>query len=114
MAKAIRVGFVHAIAPVSRADMIFVHDSPLDLGNKALPDARLTSALQCMPLFAPTIKISHHKDLHRIGGPDSKIRPAGCLDSQRMRPELFIQTGVRALVEVVQITITQKRGSRGD
>src|SRR5262245_25231465 len=114
MAKAIRIGFVHAIARVSRADVILIHGSPLDLGNKAFPDARLTSGLQWMAVLPPVIKISHHEDLHRIGGPDSKIRPAGCIDNQRMRPELFIQTGVRALVEEVQITLTQKRDSRGD
>src|SRR4030095_2346953 len=113
MAKAIRVGFVHAIARVSRADMILVHSPRADLGNKPFPDARLTSGLQWMAVLAPAIKISHHEDLYRIGGPDSKIRPAGCIDSQRMRPELFIQTRVRALVEVVQITITQKRDPRG-
>src|SRR5690242_18589430 len=99
MAKAIRVGFVHAIAGVSRADMILVHGSRLDVGNKALADARLSSGLQGMAVLARAIKISHHEDVRRVGGPDSKMRPAGCLDSQRMRPELFIQTGVRARVE---------------
>ena len=113
MAKAIRIGFVHAIAPVSRANMIFVDGSPLDLGNKAFPDARLAAGLQRMAVF-PAIKISHHVDLHRIGGPDSKVCPARPIESQRMRPEFFIQTGVRALVEVVQITLAQKRASGGD
>src|SRR5262245_55538322 len=113
MTKAIRVGFVHAIATVLRADMILVHGSRLDLGNKAFPDARLTAGLQRIAVLAPAIKISHDIDLHRIGGPDSKIRSAGCIDSQRMRPELFIQTGMRTLVEIVQITLTQKRDPRG-
>src|SRR2546428_7250724 len=103
MAKAIRVGFVHAISPVSRANMIFVDGSPLDLGNKAFPDARLAARLQRMAVL-PAIKISHHIDLHCIGSPDSKIRPTRPIASQRMRPDLFIQTAVRALVEVVQIT----------
>src|SRR5262245_27845163 len=114
MAKAIRVGFVHAIAPVLRADMVFVHSSGLDLGNEAFPDARLAAGLQRMTVLAPAIKIPHHVYLHRSGSPDSKIRPAGRIGSQRMRPELFIQTGVRTLVEVVQITITQKRDPRDD
>src|SRR5919109_1369594 len=101
MAKAIRVGFVRAIASMSRADMILIHGSCLDFGNKTLPDARLTPGLQRMAILAPAIKISHHIDLHRIGSPDRKIRPAGRVESQRMCPELFIKTGVRALVEVV-------------
>src|SRR4029453_160484 len=113
MAKAIWVGFVHAIAPVSRADMVFVHGSCLNIGNKAFPDARLAARLQRMAVLPPTIKIPHDVYLRRIGGPDSKIRPAGCIDSQRMRPELFIQTRVRTLVEIVQITLTQKRDPRG-
>ena len=93
--------------------MVLVHGSCFDLGNKAFPDARLAAGLQRMAVLAPTIKISHDIDLYRIGSPDSKIRPGGCTDSQRMRPELFIQTGVRTLIEIVQITLTQKRDPRG-
>jgi hypothetical protein len=114
MTKAIRIGLVHTIAPVLRADMVFIHGSRLDRGNKTLPDTRLTAGLQRMAVLAPAIKIPHHVYLHRIGSPDSKICPAGCIDSQGMRPELFIQTGVRTLVEVMQITITYKRDSGGD
>ena len=94
--------------------MILVHRARLDLGNKAFPDARLAAGLQRMAVLAPAIKISHHAYLHRIGGPDSKIRPAPLLNSQRMRPELFIQTGVRALVEVVHVRIAQERDPGGD
>ena len=70
--------------------MIFVYGSPLDLGNKAFPDARLAAGLQRMAVLAPAIKLSHHVDLQRIGGPDRKIGPAGRIARQRMRPELFI------------------------
>src|SRR5215813_2788129 len=114
MTKAIRIGFVHTIAPVLRADMVFVHGSCLDRGNKTLPDTRLTAGLQRMAVLAPAIKIPHHVDLCRIGSPDSKIRPTSGIDSQWMRPELFIQTGVRTLVEVVQITLTHQRDPRGN
>jgi hypothetical protein len=93
--------------------MVLIHGSRLDLGNKAFPDARLAARLQRMAVLAPTIKISHDVYLRRIGSPDSKIRPAGGIDSQRMRPEFFIQTGVRTLVEIVQISLTQKRDLRG-
>src|SRR5437879_12077308 len=102
MAKAIRIGFVHAIAPVSRANMIFVDGSPLDLGNKAFPDARLAAGLQRMAVL-PAIKISHHVDLHCIGGPYSQVCPARPIDSQRMRPELFMLTGELSLFVVTQI-----------
>ena len=114
MAKAIWVSFVHAIAPMSRADMVLVHGSCLDFGNKALPDARWAAGLQWMAVLAPAIKIPHHVYLRCIGSPDSKIRPARRLDSQRMRSKLFIQTGVRTFVEVVQITLMQKRDLGGD
>src|SRR5215471_5048823 len=113
MAKAIRVGFVHTIAPMPRADMVFVHGAGPDLGNKAFPDARLATGLQRMAVLTPAIKIPHHVYLCRIGSPDSKIRPADRIDSQRMRSELFIQSGVRTLVEVVQITSAQKREPGG-
>jgi hypothetical protein len=114
MAKAIRVGFVYPIIPLSGADMVLVQGSRLNPGNKAFPDARLATGLQWMAVRAPAIKISHHAYLGRIRGPDSKIRPTGCIDSQRMRPELFIETGVRALVEVVQISMAQERDPGGD
>src|SRR4029453_16857140 len=114
MTKAIRIGFVHTIAPMLRADMVFVHGPCLDCGDKTLPDTRLATGLQGMAVLAPAIKIPHHVYLCRIGSPDSKICPTDCVDSQGVRPELFIQTGVRTLVEVVQITLTYKRNSGGD
>src|SRR5215472_13719871 len=114
MAKAIRVGFVHTIAPVLRADMVSVHGAGPDLGNKAFPDARSATGLQRMAVLTPAIKIPHHVYLRCIGSPDSKIRPTDCIDSQRMRPELFVQTGVRTLVEVVQIASAQKCNPRHD
>src|SRR5262245_61831252 len=114
MTKTIRIGFVYTIAAVLRADMVFIHGSRLDRGNKTLPDTRLTARLQRMAVLAPAIKIPHHVYLRRIGSPDSKICPAGGIDSQGMRPKLFIETGVCTLVEVVQISLSQKRDSGGD
>src|SRR4029450_11501069 len=101
MTKAIRIGFVHTIAPMLRADMVFVHGPCLDRGDKTLPDTRLATGLQGRVFFDQAMKIPYHAYLRGIRSPDSKICPAGCIDSQGVRPELFIQTGVCTLVEVV-------------
>jgi hypothetical protein len=53
----------------------------------------------------PGIKIANDKPIHGIGGPDSQVGPFRTARGDRMRPELFVEPVVGALVKVMSIVV---------
>jgi hypothetical protein len=101
VAEAVRVGLIDAIATVFGDNMVLIWTPHFDPGQKAFPNARLSSGLQGMAALVPAVKIAHHIHVRRIGSPDSKIRALSLTKAQGMRPELFIEARVCALIEVM-------------
>src|SRR5262249_14787044 len=105
VAEAVRVGLVDTIATLFGDKMVLIGTARFDAGQKAFPDARLSSGLQGMGVLLPAVKIADHIHVRRIGSPDGKISALLPTNAQWMRPELFIEARVSALIEVIEVGV---------
>ena len=109
-AKRERVGLVDAESLVScRLDPVLVQLPGPDAGQKPFPDAGAPAARQRVRVLAPLGERTHDADALGVRRPDGEVRPGLAVHLARMRAELLVQAVVRALVEEMQVVVSEER-----
>ena len=62
--------------------------------------------MEGMTLGVPPVEVSNDGYLYRVGGLDSKVGPLCATSGHEVRPELFVESVVGALLEVMQVVIS--------
>src|SRR5207244_11350901 len=83
-----RVGFVHLIAVISRANVEFVQRSSADSREKTLPDTRLLTGVERMRVLCPIVERADNRHLLRIWCPYRKTRTGYAVPYDRMGTQL--------------------------
>src|SRR5947207_8250013 len=83
-----------------------------DTWKQRLPDPRLPSGPQRMPALYPRSKIAHHVHFPGVRGPDGKVGASHAVRRQEMGSQLLIEPVMGALIEEVEVLVTQKRDIR--
>src|SRR5262249_44964932 len=103
-----RVRLFHAVAVVTRRDVVFVTRSGADTGNKPLPDARRIARLQRASSLPPTIEFADHAHALRGRRPHGELGAGDGVEGEGMGTELLVKGIVSALVEEVKMVGSEK------
>ena len=103
--KWIRLVRVRARDP--RVEVELVHRAMVGAADEAFPDARRLARLQRAGAWVPVVEVADHAHLVGVWRPDGEERAV----LHQVRPQLFVQVAVRALVEEVEVERRQQRGA---
>ena len=75
--------------------------------DEAFPDARRLARLQRAGAWVPVVEVTDHAHLVGVRRPDGEERAV----LHQVRPQLFVQVAMRALVEEVEVERGKQRGA---
>jgi len=101
----VRLGYL--VATMVGNNVVFVKPAIPKPGNETNPDARPADGMQRMSAGGPVIEISNYAYRIRIRCPNSKVKTRFSMKLERVGAQLFIQPGMIAFIEEVQVQRTQ-------
>jgi hypothetical protein len=108
MVRGKRVCLIYLVAFIAGGDVIFVN-SPLTYpGNKSFPYPGLSPGAKRMAGSIPAVKVTYDRYLFGVGCPHCKICPFLVIYGQWVGAQFLIQLEVRALVEKVEVIVSQE------
>src|SRR5712692_291527 len=106
--KAKRISFVADVSMMLRSDVKFIERALGDPGHKSFPNAGLPAGMQRMRAMVPLIEASDHRYFPCIRCPHTEAGALLPASGDDVRTELVIDPIVTALVEEVQVLVSQK------
>ena len=91
---------------------ILVQSAAFHAGDKAFPDARVSSSAQWMTFSVPLIEAADHGNPIRVRRPDREISALLAADSHQIRTHFFVEPAVAAFVEKIKILVAQEGNRR--
>ena len=105
------IRFFEPAAAVSGFDAVFVWHAAPHAGGEALPDPRIPSRFQLVPIGVPIVKIADHGNLLGIRRPHAEMGPGTPVGGGDMGAEFVVESKMVAFVEQINVVFAQQRNA---